>query len=407
MTNLSVPERRIPSILALLAGLLVVNSQASTPTIWSGPNTVFTQSGGNSDTIVAGKVVLTRGANEVLYNTAAGEGSAGSSSPLDCMWAFGSIANYSTLTYKTMASLRNGDLAAVILNKPMVLHLVNENIYLPIEFTAWGQHFAGGFSYTRATSTPVTQPTVTFTAPANGAVYAAPAVVPLSASTTGGPVGSVQFFNHSTLLGTATSSPFTYTQTFAAPGTFVLTAVATAGSLTATSGVVNLTVIAPPTVTITAPAAGTVYAAPANVRLQATTGGGGSATNVQYFAGSTLLGGASGSPFSVTGTLAAAGSYPLTAVVTSSGIMRTSAVVNVSVVTPAPITLTVPAIAGGLCSFSYTTTPGLSYVVQTSPDLTNWTAQATNVAAGAAGSFSESLLTAPSHYYQVELLPNP
>ena len=78
----------------LRGGLLVVawfplpSSHAST--LWTGPNTHFTQSpAAPSDAILPGKVVLTRGSNQVLYNTAAGESFAGASSPADTEWAFG------------------------------------------------------------------------------------------------------------------------------------------------------------------------------------------------------------------------------------------------------------------------------------------------------------------------------
>ena len=114
--------------------------------------------------------MLTRNGNNALYNTAAGETSAGPSSPLDTEWAFGALADYATLSYQSLESMRNGDLAAVILNKPMVMHLINEDIYLSVEFTDWGQHFAGGFAYTRSTpaqgTPPPATPSVTWTAPA-------------------------------------------------------------------------------------------------------------------------------------------------------------------------------------------------------------------------------------------------
>jgi hypothetical protein len=137
-------------------------SQAAT--LWTGPNIKFTQSANSrSDVILAGKVVLTRSGNQVLYNTAAGERSAGASSPADTLWAFGSLTNFSALKYQSLESIRagaNGNLAARILNQPMVMHLTNEDIYLSIKFTAWGEHDAGGFAYTR--STPV-QPNVSIT----------------------------------------------------------------------------------------------------------------------------------------------------------------------------------------------------------------------------------------------------
>jgi hypothetical protein len=104
---------------------------ASASTIWTGSNITFTESGSTpADTIVEGKVVLTRGSKDVLFNTAAGQSSAGPSSPADTLWAFGSLRDFASLSYQSLESMRNGDPAALILNRPMVVHLINQDIYL-------------------------------------------------------------------------------------------------------------------------------------------------------------------------------------------------------------------------------------------------------------------------------------
>jgi hypothetical protein len=223
-------------------------------TLWTGPAIRFTQTASSrSDVVVAGKVVLTRGSNQVLYNTAAGETSAASTSPRDTEWAFGALADYSNLTYQTMGSMRDGDLAGVILNKPMVMHLVNEDIYLSVEFSAWGQHGAGGFSYTRSTPAVAVAPSVSLTSPSAGATFAAPASIALAANASGGTVTNVQFFAGAISLGNATTAPFSVTGSIPAPGAYALTAVATASGVSATSSVVNITVVAPLAVSLTAP----------------------------------------------------------------------------------------------------------------------------------------------------------
>ncbi len=235
-------------------------------TVWTGPTIKFTQtthSSSDSDTILAGKVALSRGAAQWLFNTAAGETSAGSTSPKDTMWAFGSIANFSTLKYSTFDALRNGDLASVILNKPMVVLLVNEKIYLSLTFTAWGQHGSGGFAYTRSTAGVVAPtPTVSIDSPADGIVVAAPANLTIKATATvsSGTITNVAFFAGATLLGSATAAPFSVTATNLAANTYDLTAVATAAGVSATSSVVHVTVVAPGTISSSAPAiAGTLF----------------------------------------------------------------------------------------------------------------------------------------------------
>jgi len=87
--------------------------------------------------------------------------------------------------------------------------------------------------------------TVNLTSPANNASFTAPASITLSASASeaSGTISSVSFYNGTTLLGTSTSSPYTYTWTNVAAGTYSLTAVATDGTgQTATSAAVSVTV---------------------------------------------------------------------------------------------------------------------------------------------------------------------
>ncbi len=93
------------------------------------------------------------------------------------------------------------------------------------------------------------------------------------------------------------------------------------------------TVLAP-TVSITSPADGTVYAPPANVAITANAVVTGSVvTNVQFFTNGVSLGSVLTAPFSITANNLTSGSYALTAVATAVGISVTSSVVNVSVIT--------------------------------------------------------------------------
>ncbi|WP_082115898.1 glycosyl hydrolase family 18 protein [Hymenobacter terrenus] len=95
------------------------------------------------------------------------------------------------------------------------------------------------------TPTPNTAPTVSLTGPANDASFTAPASLTLTATAADadGAVAKVEFFNGATLLGTSTTSPYSYTWTGAAAGTYSLTAKATdnAGATT-TSAAVSVTV---------------------------------------------------------------------------------------------------------------------------------------------------------------------
>ncbi len=89
----------------------------------------------------------------------------------------------------------------------------------------------------------------------------------------------------------------------------------------------------PPTVSLTGPANGATYTAPANMSITATASdSNGTVSRVDFYAGGTFLGSDASSPYSFNWTAVAAGSYSLTAVaVDNGGASTTSGAVNVAV----------------------------------------------------------------------------
>ena len=88
-------------------------------------------------------------------------------------------------------------------------------------------------------------PTVSITSPANNTTYTPPATVTItaSASDADGTISKVEFYNGSTKLGEATASPYTYTWSSVAAGTYALTAKATDnGGAVTTSATVTIVV---------------------------------------------------------------------------------------------------------------------------------------------------------------------
>ncbi len=88
-------------------------------------------------------------------------------------------------------------------------------------------------------------PTISITSPANGATFTEPASVAISATAADpdGTIAKVEFFRGTTKLGEDTSSPYSYTWSSVAAGTYSLTAVATDNSGgSTTSAVINITV---------------------------------------------------------------------------------------------------------------------------------------------------------------------
>jgi len=75
-------------------------------------------------------------------------------------------------------------------------------------------------------------PTVSMTAPANHSSYVAPATIALTATAADadGTVTKVEFHNGTTVLGTVTASPYTFSWKNVAAGTYIITAVATDNS---------------------------------------------------------------------------------------------------------------------------------------------------------------------------------
>jgi hypothetical protein len=94
----------------------------------------------------------------------------------------------------------------------------------------------------------------------------------------------------------------------------------------------------PPAVSITTPANGTTFTAPANLAIQATASDSdGTVAQVQFYQGATLLGADTTSPYSFAWNGVSAGSYSLTAVATDNGgATTTSGAVNITVSDPPP-----------------------------------------------------------------------
>ena len=98
----------------------------------------------------------------------------------------------------------------------------------------------------------------------------------------------------------------------------------------------------PPTVSLTSPANGATFTAPATISISANASDSdGTVAKVDFFANSTLLGMSTTAPYGITWSNASAGTYSLTAVATdNSGATTTSAVVSIAVNDP---TSTLPA----------------------------------------------------------------
>ena len=171
------PHALRPIVLFLLIGLtgMSLGPAAVAQQVWSGYSYTFTKTAGSSDTLPQNQdaifpdVKLTRGSTGGLINIAVESFYSGVSSPAGTQWATGLMAansgkaidaaNWGQLTFTDWIDAFGGAHTAgsEIAGTPAVLHLVNDNVYLDIEFTSWTAGDNGNFSYTRAIA-PVPEP---------------------------------------------------------------------------------------------------------------------------------------------------------------------------------------------------------------------------------------------------------
>lgn len=164
---------RLSVLLALVATL--VNSVEAT-TVWSGSPVVFTKRDfadwtfpQNQDRLTD-RVALTRGDLAGLFNAVTEAGYQRNISPAGTRWAFSGIngnptedfnaANHAQLVFQPWETAACGApiLISCLVNRPAVVHLIEDDIYLDLIFTAWTQGSSpgqptpsgGGFSYTRS-----------------------------------------------------------------------------------------------------------------------------------------------------------------------------------------------------------------------------------------------------------------
>lgn len=138
----------------------------------------------------------------------------------------------------------------------------------------------------------------------------------------------------------------------------------------------------PPTVSITAPANGAQFTAPASLSVDATVvANGWSITQVNFYENGALFGQATSSPYSAPFATDTSGTYTLTAqIIYGSGQALTSSPIGINVAPPsgsAPVLNLTPSTPGAV-QLTITGSAGDTYVCEASPDLVNWLPVSTN-----------------------------
>jgi RHS repeat-associated protein len=212
--------------------------------------------------------------------------------------------------------------------------------------TAQATDNLGAITTSNANTVTVTNPiTIGITAPANNATYAPNPTITLTATATdsNGTISKVDFYNGSTNIGTANSAPYSINWSNVAAGNATITAQATdSQGLTQTSAPITLTVHSAPSVSIQTPTNNSTATAPATINLTANAAATGTTvTQVSYYNGTSFIGSANQSPYTVSWSNVPAGSYTITAQVTDGfNDTATSAPVNITVNPNTPPTVT-------------------------------------------------------------------
>jgi plastocyanin len=221
---------------------------------------------------------------------------------------------------------------------------------------------------------------------------------------------SVTSSNNAWLSSPTQNAGATFTNTFNTPGTFGYYCIPHQ-SFGMVGEVVVAAVPQPPTVSITNPVFGEVFAAPADMTIQASTSdGSGTVTSVQFLVGTNVVANSTSPPFAAVTNNLPAGNYNLFAIATDSNGLTATNQVAVSVVTPIVSSPGLPTqLAPQQFRFSFTGNTGLRYVFQSTTNLVlpNWINLYTNQAVNGTIDYTDLDATLAGRFYRVELLSNP
>ena len=131
----------------------------SSATIWTGSSKTFSKAVGaaptqssNQDRLTSNVWITRANDGGQIFNIAKESTATNNSSPAGTAWSIGSINNINNLSFTNFRSAVGKPKNVV--GKNLVMHLVDDNIYLSVKFTSWSQgqiDGKGGFAYERST----------------------------------------------------------------------------------------------------------------------------------------------------------------------------------------------------------------------------------------------------------------
>ena len=133
-----------------------VPGDTTSSTIWKGTSITFSKADGadhnqasNQDRLTSNVWITRANDGGQIFNIVKESAANKNSSPAGTTWSIGSINEINSLSFTNFR-------AAVgkpkdVVGKNLVMHLVDDNIYLSVKFSSWSDGQKGGFAYSRST----------------------------------------------------------------------------------------------------------------------------------------------------------------------------------------------------------------------------------------------------------------
>ncbi len=256
-------------------------------------------------------------------------------------------------------------------------------------------------------------PVVALTSPADGARFTvAPATITLeaTASDPDGSVARVEFLRDGAVVGTVTTPPYRWVLNGVPEGQYAFTARAVDNQgANATSATARVEVVdVPPAITLTSPADGAVFAAPAQVELVAEVSnpGGQTLERVEFLQNDIVVGQAIVPPYRVTRSGLGPGSYSFQARLVFGGgrtVNSASVAVTVTGVSQPPVLAEATALppGGPMQEFQFTgrNLSGGTYQIEATSDFRTWTVVASGAVSGTSQVFRVPRAPNPPYQY--------